>query len=67
MEDLSTFYYNTFSIQWMNIYVHLGSTVTKLFIVMYILFLVFSKFTTQDPKKLYINMNWIIFYITQLH
>jgi uncharacterized membrane protein YukC len=37
-------------------YVLLGSTITQLLIIMYILFLVFSNFTKQDTKKLYINV-----------
>jgi hypothetical protein len=48
---------------WM--YVLLGSTVPQLFIIMYILFFIFSNFTRQDPKKLYINM-WVELYFILL-
>ena len=37
-------------------YILLGSTITQLRIIMYILFLIFSKFTKQDTKKLYIDV-----------
>jgi len=45
-------------------YVLLGSTVTQLCIIMYILFLVFSNFTTQDPKNyiLMCELNYILRY-----
>jgi len=36
-------------------YVLLGSIVTQCIIIMYTLFLVFSNFTKQGTKKLYIN------------
>jgi len=49
------------------IYILLGSTVTQLFIIiMYILFLVFSDFTKQGPKKLNINV-WVELYSILLH
>jgi hypothetical protein len=41
------------------IYVLLGSTVTQIFIIVYILFLVFSNFTKQYTKKLYYINVWV--------
>jgi len=40
------------------IYALLGSTVTQLFIIMYILFLVFSNFSKLNTKNLYVNV-WV--------